>query len=194
MRGALLAAIAAAGCAVLGCGVARVAAQTAAPAPAAPPVSATEPQITTATYGDWVLRCQRAQAGGQARYACEIAQTLEAEGKGVVAQIALGRPSSKESMRLTVVLPPNIALPSVVQIAVAEHDSDPAELHWKRCLPGSCVAAAEIGDGALHAWRAQSGSGQIRYVVASGQPLVVAFSFRGLAAALDNLAKAEPTP
>ncbi len=194
--------LAAAAIVALACGVAFVAAQTATPpvkpAPAAPspapiappPVSASEPQTTTATYGDWVLRCQRAQVAGQVQRLCEIVQTLEAAGKGVVAQIAFGRLSAKDPLRLTVVLPPNIALPGVVRVLVDGKDSDPAELSWKRCLPGSCVADSEMRDNTLRVWRAQSGSGQIRYAVGSGQELAVAFSFRGLAAALDNLAKA----
>ncbi len=185
-------------CAAMVCGGVLVAAQTVTPpaapppkpaaSPAAAPVGA-EPQSTTATFGDWVLRCQRAEVAGQVQRLCEIVQTLEAKGQGVVAQIAFGRLSAKEPLRLTVVLPPNVALPGVVRVAVDEKDLNPAEVNWKRCLPGGCVAETEIRDDILRVWRAQSGPGQIRYTVASGQSLNVAFSFRGLAVALDNLAK-----
>ncbi|MGO4870263.1 MAG: invasion associated locus B family protein [Roseiarcus sp.] len=177
---------------VLICGVASLAAQTPTPVPkpAAPPPVGAEPQSTTATYGDWVLRCQRTQQAEQAKRVCEIVQTLEVKGQGVVAQIAFGRLSAADPLRMTVVLPPNITLPRPVRVVINEKDVDPAQLEWKRCLPGGCVAETEIRDTILRAWRVQSGSGQIRYAVGSGQELAVAFSFRGLDVALDNLAKA----
>lgn len=158
------------------------------PKPAASPVSA-EPENTTATYGDWVLHCQRAEMAGQIQRVCEVEQTLQAKGQGVVAEIAFGRRSAQEPLRLTIVLPPNIALPGAVRFAIDEKDEGAAELSWKRCLPGGCVADTEIRDEMLRVWRAQSGSGQIRYVIGSGQKVNVVFSFRGLAIALDNLAK-----
>ena len=162
------------------------------PAPSAPapaPVSS-EPQSTTATFGDWVLRCNRTTVANQPQRVCEVAQTLEAKGQGVVAQIALGRLSGKDPLRLTVVLAPNISFSHGVRIAIDEKDESPADLTWKRCVPGGCVADGDIRDEILKAWRAQSGGGQIRYAVASGQVVNIAFSFRGLAVALDNLTKA----
>jgi invasion protein IalB len=160
-----------------------------APAPAPAPVSS-EPQSTTATFGDWVLRCNRTTVANQPQRVCEVAQTLEAKGQGVVAQIALGRLSGKDPLRLTVVLAPNISFSHGVRIAIDEKDELPADLTWKRCVPGGCVADGDIRDEILKAWRAQSGGGQIRYAVASGQVVNIAFSFRGLAVALDNLTKA----
>jgi invasion protein IalB len=68
-------------------------------------------------------------------------------------------------------------------------DENPVELEWKRCLAGGCVAEGEVRDELLRSWRAQSGAGQIHYVLGSTQPLGLSFSFRGLAVALDNLAK-----
>ena len=160
---------------------------TSAPAPA--PVSS-EPQSTTATFGDWVLRCDRTTVANQPQRVCEVAQTLEAKGQGVVAQIALGRLSAKDPMRLTVALPPNISFSHGVRVAIDDKDETPADLTWKRCVPGGCVADGDIRDEILKAWHAQSGAGQIRYAVAAGQVVTIGFSFRGLAVALDNLAKA----
>jgi invasion protein IalB len=169
-------------------------AQTA-PAPLKPTSSApapvsSEPQSTTATFGDWVLRCDRTTVANQPQRVCEVAQTLEAKGQGVVAQITLGRLSGKEPLRLTVALPPNISFSHGVRVAIDDKDEIPADLTWKRCVPGGCVADGDIRDEILKAWRAQTGAGQIRYAVASGQVVNIAFSFRGLAVALDNLTKA----
>jgi invasion protein IalB len=137
-----------------------------------------------------VLRCDRTTVANQPERVCEVAQTLEAKGQGVVAQIALGRLSSKEPLRLTVALPTNISMSHGVRVAVDDKDETPADLTWKRCLPGGCAADGDIRDEILKAWRGQTGGGQIRYAVASGQVVNIAFSFRGLAVALDNLAKA----
>ena len=41
-----------------------------------------EPQSTTATFGDWVLRCNRTTVANQPQRVCEVAQTLEAERTG----------------------------------------------------------------------------------------------------------------
>jgi hypothetical protein len=50
-----------------------------------PAAMSSEPESTTATYGDWVLRRERAGVTGQAQRVCEIGQRLEAKGQGVVA-------------------------------------------------------------------------------------------------------------
>jgi invasion protein IalB len=90
---------------------------------------------------------------------------------------------------MTIALPPNISLPSGVRVSVTDKDENPLELEWRRCLPGGCVAEGQVRDDLLRSWRAQTGAGQIRCVLASAQPLGLSFSFRGLAVALDNLAK-----
>ena len=90
---------------------------------------------------------------------------------------------------MTIVLPPNVSLSSKVRVSVTDKDENPVELEWKRCLPGGCVVEGEVRDDLVRLWRAQTGAGQIRYRLGSAQLLSLSFSFRGLAAALDNLAK-----
>ena len=90
---------------------------------------------------------------------------------------------------MTIVLPPNVSLSSKVRVSVTDKDEYPVELEWKRCLPGGCVVEGEVRDDLVRLWRAQTGGGQIRYPLGSAQLLSLSFSFRGLAAALDNLAK-----
>jgi invasion protein IalB len=136
-----------------------------------------------------VLRCVREAPRDCPQRVCEVAQTLEVKGQGVVAQIALRRLSPKEPMRMTIVLPTNVSLSSGVRISVTDKDENPVELEWKRCLPGGCVAEGEVRDDLVRFWRVQTGAGQIRYLLASAQLLGLSFSFRGLAVALDNFAK-----
>ncbi len=90
---------------------------------------------------------------------------------------------------MTIALPPNVSLSSKVRVSVTDKDENPCEVEWKRCLPGACVAEGEVRDDLVRTWRAQTGGGQIHYPLASAQLLGLNFSFRGLAVALDNLAK-----
>ena len=69
------------------------AAPLAAPAvPAGAPAVSAEPANTSATYGDWVMRCQRVGEGAAAKRMCEVAQTIRVQqGRDPVAEVALGR-------------------------------------------------------------------------------------------------------
>jgi invasion protein IalB len=152
-----------------------------------PPVSS-EPQDTTASYGDWLLHCARADNGAGPKL-CEVRQTLQVKGQGVIAEVAVSRASAKAPWSLTILLPTNISLPSAVRIASDDKDESAAEIQWRKCLPGGCVAEGELREEILRYWRAQSAAGQIRYTLGTGQPVALSLSFRGFAVALDNLVK-----
>jgi invasion protein IalB len=64
------------------------------------PVSA-EPETTTASYGDWLLRCQRAAGGASSPRVCGIVQTVQAQGQqNPIMQISIAAPAAKEPMKL----------------------------------------------------------------------------------------------
>jgi invasion protein IalB len=156
---------------------------------AAAPVSA-DPQATTANYGDWVVRCQRMGDGAAAKRVCEVAETIQTPGaQGPIAQIAIGRLAAADPLRLTVVLPPNVSFPSSPRMVLDDKDPHAIDLNWRRCLPGGCFSDTEMKDDVLQFWRAQSGHGSIKFRDGAGRDLSVPFSFRGLAQALDALAK-----
>lgn len=159
-----------------------------APAPAQPaaPVSA-EPKSTTATYGDWTLRCET-RAGENARRICEVVQTVQLKGQQApVAQVALGRPAGSSELHVIAVLPVNISFPSTVRISLDEEDAHPAELAWRRCLPGGCFADAVADAETLARWRTAAASGRMQVKDAATREAVLPVSFRGLAQALDAL-------
>ena len=177
-------------CALLG---ANGWAQTAKPTPAPPttqgPVS-DEPAATTASFGDWVMRCQRTGEGDKAVRVCEAGQTIQVQGQAApIAQIGIGRVSAGEPMRITIVLPPNIALPSNVRVVADEKDESGTELAWRRCLPGGCVADAKLEPETIKYWRGRTAAGKLSFKDATGRVLTIPFSFRGLAQSLDALAK-----
>ncbi|MCJ2107327.1 invasion associated locus B family protein [Methylobacterium sp. E-041] len=162
------------------------------PAPAAPAKPApvpTEPGSTTASFGDWVLRCQRGGGDRPVRI-CEAAQTMQVQGQAQpIAQIAIGRVSAGEPLQVTAILPPNVALPSSVRVLTDEKDTTGFELAWRRCLPGGCVAEASVREDALRRWRGSAELGRIAFKNAAGQDVAIPLSFHGLAQALDALAK-----
>ena len=60
--------------------------------------AAQAPQLTTATYDDWTVRCEMHDAVKT----CEIEQTSQIQGQ-LVSQIALGRPSKSAPFRLSLI-------------------------------------------------------------------------------------------
>lgn len=185
--------------AVLVMGAISAAAQPAAqkpasqPAPAAAPVVqpvSTEPSSTTASFADWILRCQRVSEAAKASRVCEVAQILQSQGQQApIAQVAIGRAGAGEPLRVTAVMPVSVTFPSVVQIVIGEKDAKPLELGWRRCLPSGCFADAPLGDDVVRQWRKASEAGRIVFRDAAGRDLVLPLSIRGLDQAVEALAK-----
>jgi len=161
-------------------------AQTAQP-PAVAAQLDSEPQATTAAFGDWLLRCQRTGTG---RRACELVLSVIPKGQQApVAQLAFGRLTSTEPLHVTAAIPHNIAFPSTVRVAIDEKDPQEFELPWVRCLPAACFATATPKDDLLKRWRAQTGAGRLTFKDGRGQDMVLPISFNGLAPGLDALVK-----
>jgi invasion protein IalB len=164
--------------------------------PAAPnpaPSVSSEPQVTTATYADWILRCQRAGDGPQAQRQCEVAQSVQDQ-RVTILQIGFARANAKQPfqlvvIQLVVILPVNVSFPSAVRVSVNDKDASSVELKWRNCTAIGCVAEANITDDILRQWRAQTERGRVQIKDASGRDVTIPFSFRGLAQALDALAK-----
>lgn len=167
-------------------------AQTAAPK-AAPAATDPSADVTTATFGDWQLRCRKPpSAAGQpaAKPVCEVVQSVVIQGQSApFAQLAFGKTAATEPLMFTAVVPTNITLPSTLRIALDENDKQPVELAWTRCMPGGCFASVATKDDIMKKWRAQNETGRFLFKNSAGQDLTVPFSFRGLSRALDALAK-----
>jgi invasion protein IalB len=155
----------------------------------APSVVSTEPQNTSATYGDWVLRCSRGD-GTQAQRVCEVVQSFQIQGQqGLFAQMAIGRIDAKSPLKITVVMQPNVSFPSDIKLGVDEKDSTPVVLSWMRCLPGGCFADADLKDDQIKRWKNQTGNGNLAFRDGAGRDIPLPFSFRGLSQALEALSK-----
>ena len=180
--------------------IAATAAQAQTPSPAPRPEVPADPAVTTATFGDWLLRCVRqpapADAAGQksdriTAQTCEVVQTVKVQGQTQpIAQLAIGRLPDSEELILTAVLPVNISLPG--QVGVIVDPKAPAEgaiiLEWKRCAGGSCFADTRPTESSLRPLRTGE-AGQIRFADAGGRIVSVPVSWRGLDQALAALEK-----
>jgi invasion protein IalB len=158
------------------------------PPAGAPPVSA-DPQATSATYGDWVFVCQREPEGLQQRL-CEVSQSIQVQGQTTpIAKLAISKAKQPPATHITVVLPTNVLLTVGPRVSVDDKDTQAVDTAWLRCVPGGCFADAVVKDDVLAKWRAQSERGRLDFRDAAGRSIAVPFSFRGLAAAYDALAK-----
>ena len=165
------------------------AAAPAADAPA-PPVSA-EPQNTSATYGDWILRCARTTDG---KNACEVIQPFQMQVQGQsqpIGQLAIGHRTGnpKDPMHVTFLITPGISFPSDVKLMSDDKDAQPVVLDWSSCAPSICRADGDFKDEQLKRWKALTANGKLLFKLTNGQPFTIPVSARGLAQALEALAK-----
>jgi invasion protein IalB len=162
---------------------------------AAPDKAAAEPtgaELTTASFGDWQLSCRLTPgaAGQPSRRLCEVLQRVVLQGQTApFAQLGFGKMTPADPLFFTAVVPPNVTFPSSVKLAIDENDKQPVEVAWTRCLPGGCFASLAVNDDVVKRWRAQNEGGRLMFKNGAGQDLVVPISFKGLARALDALAK-----
>lgn len=168
-------------------------AQTQRPAQSAPsasvPGAVSQPDNTTATYGDWLLRCQQ----GVGTRVCEIVQTIEQQGqRGPIALVALGRPVKSEPYKLVVQVPPNLTLGNNAGVRVSVGEKEDALAVFQRCTPGGCFGEAQLSDDAFRRWRALSDAGQLRYQDSAKREVTLPISFRGFTAAADALLREQP--
>jgi invasion protein IalB len=160
------------GCVVLGLGLA-----------AGSSALAQTPRLTTPTYDDWTVRCETVEAGKT----CEIEQTSQVQGQPL-SQIAIGRPSKGEAVRIVFQVPINVWLPTGVSLIW--DDKDPGiGASFKRCVGGGCFADADLSDGAIKKLRARTEKSKLVFKDAAQREVTVPVSFKGFDTAFDAMAK-----
>jgi invasion protein IalB len=159
--------------------------KTAAPAPVAG-----DPVQTTATYGDWVLRCARTAEGGTGPQTCEIVQTLVLQGQQQpIAQVAIGSIDKTSALRLTVVVPTAISFSKAAYVIGAAGTPNLFDLTWRRCLPSGCFADIALSADSLKIMRARTEPANLVFRDAGERDITLPFSLRGFPQALDALGK-----
>jgi invasion protein IalB len=159
----------------------------------APRASEAEPSSTSASYGDWVMRCQRLGDGADAERVCEAAQLIHAQGQqNPVAEVAIGRLKKTDPLHLTIVLPVNITLRTPPSLSLKGKDVDGLNFVWLKCLPGGCYANAPLKDDVVRRWKDETDARRIIWTDGAGRVSAVDLSFNGLGSALDALDRASP--
>jgi len=141
-------------------------------------------------FDNWAVNCQTIGTAPNTKKICEAIESIVVEGqKDPLARIAIGKIDPSQPWHLTVLLPTNISLPSVVHATGPSRLSD-ITLNWTRCLTGACFAEAPLPDALLKTWRAETTEGKVTFVDARGQTVGFPMSFKGLTLALDTAEKA----
>jgi invasion protein IalB len=141
------------------------------------------PQLTTATYDDWTVRCEMHDSVKT----CEIEQTSQLQGQPV-SQIALGRPSKTAPFRIVFQVPINVWLPAGVTLVL--EDKDPGiSATFKRCVGNGCFADTDLGDDAIKKLRARSANGKLLFKDASQRDVTIPVFFKGFGPAFDAMSK-----
>jgi invasion protein IalB len=129
-------------------------------------------------------------AGQAVARRCEVAQQVQNRERRYGATIALGRAQPGQPLKLVVRVPVNVTIASAVQLAMDA--SDVTALAFRTCNAGGCYAEMELRDDALLGRmraRPPGQQGRIAWHDAANNGLALPVSFRGLAAALDALAR-----
>lgn len=163
----------------------NVAATTALISAVAGSAVAAAPQRTTATYGDWTLRCVMQ---GQTKV-CEMAQSMQIKGQTrPITQIAIGRQAKNDPMRIVFEVPINVWLPDGVKLTT---DNKKLEISatFTRCMPIGCFADVEISKAQIKDLRDLKKAGKLQFKDAGKQQIAIPVSFKGFGDAYDAMQK-----
>jgi invasion protein IalB len=143
------------------------------------------PDMTSETYGDWIIRCQPAADAKR----CEASQTIMIQGQNSpIALIAFGREKKGDPLRMVIQLPTNITFESGVKTHLAGGEAA-VDMKFRRCFPVGCFADAAMTDAVLSKLKAQGEPLSIKFKDGTEREISLPFSPRGLGPALDALSK-----
>jgi len=157
-------------------------------APAAPAATDQNPQRTTASYGDWVVRCETV-AGPPPQKNCDMEQLAQVQGQAnPISRVAIPLPQKGEPPKLFIQLPINVSFS--VQIKVTTNDKDAGiTTPFRRCVPAGCFAEIELKDDLQKKFRGSTEAGKITFKDAADRDVAIPLSFKGFAQAFEALLK-----
>jgi invasion protein IalB len=143
------------------------------------------PDVTTESYGDWIMKCQAKATPKQ----CEVSQTIVVQGQQApIALIAVGREKSADPFHLVVQLPNNVSLQGGVKALL--HGGEVAgELHFTRCVPVGCFADMTLNDAVLAKLKAQAEPGELKFKDGLEREISLPLSLHGFGPAVEALTK-----
>lgn len=141
------------------------------------------PQLTTATYDDWTVRCETRDTTSS----CEMSQSMQIKGQSQpVSQIAIGRLSKTEPLKLVFQVPINVWIPDNVSLVV-EEAATTVKANFTRCIPIGCFAEADLKDDIVAKLGKADKGGRLEFADAGRQKIAIPVSFKGFTAAYDAL-------
>jgi invasion protein IalB len=163
-------------------------AQQPAPQQQTAPQSQPNPQRTTATYDDWVVRCE-IHAGPPQQKICDMAQMAQVQGQAnPISRVGIPKPGKGEGLKLLIQLPINVSIPGGVKFQT--DDKDPGLLApFKRCIPAGCFAELDLKDDMMKKFRAAAQSWKMHFKDGGEHDVAIPLSLKGFAQAYDALMK-----
>ena len=142
-------------------------------------------QSTTATYDDWVVRCDKSSQGAL----CEMTQTAQLKERNqVVSAIAIGAPKENGPAKVAFQVAVNVWLPSGITLASGDGQTAVAS-NFTRCVSNGCFAETEISQNVLQKLRAMKDQGSLRFKDATQKDVTIPVSFKGFNQAYDAMSK-----
>jgi invasion protein IalB len=152
----------------------------------AAPVDQT-PQRTTASYGDWTVRCETAP-GPPPQKVCEMDQVAMQGQSNPISRVLIPLPAKGEAPKLFVQVPINVSFTVPLKVAADAKDAGIAT-PFRRCVPAGCFAEIDLKDDLQKKFRATTEPGKILYKNAADQDVTIPLSFKGFAQAYEALLK-----
>ncbi len=154
----------------------------------AAPIDPANPAATTATYGDWVVRCSNLPQGEKV---CEAATGIQIQVQGqtrLLAQIVVGRAGKDQPVRLIVQLPNGVFLPAGATLYLDEKAKSGFQAVYTVCTQG-CFGDAVLDADQLASLKGAKGPGRLEFVEGNRKRVAARISFLGLNAALEAALK-----
>jgi invasion protein IalB len=154
----------------------------------AAPAASDAPQLTTATYGDWIVQCAT-PTKPPAQKVCDMAQTTQVQGRDApFSRVAVMHPVRGQPVKLIVQVPVNVSFATNVRIRTS--DADPGFMApFARCIPNGCFAEFDLRDDMVRKLHAASGAGKLSFPAAAGREIDIPLSFKGFSQAFDALSR-----
>ena len=148
--------------------------------------AAPRPDRTTASYGDWVLRCDLSNGGERV---CEVAQTIQDGRSQVLALLTARRGTPDGRITFTAQVGPNATVTEPARLVI--EDQAALSFAFRRCMPRGCFAEVQLPDTEATTVARRNDAAKLDFRDSEGTLVSIPVSLRGLAPSLDALRRAE---
>ena len=147
---------------------------------------------TSASYGNWLLRCESRKVEAKTVKACEVSTNVTVKGEngasGTAAIVAFGRYPDKEGWQVALQLPIIVWLPTGAKLGIGD-EAPLVEASFVACRPTLCSAGATADDAVMARLRSATTDLSVNYRAQTQQAVKVTLPVNGLADALAALGK-----